>query len=340
MAPIHKAKIIATIVGQSRSDFSARGALEIKNIKSSPPYTGQLPRYKVVKEKPTTIDGRPVKLVLKAFPPENYVVEAVADLPDVFTPGVLAFKDKLIDQAEKMLMEQPIEKNFKEEFSFYCLRDFSGQPEQFLQHGQQIASLLKSESLPLSQAEIDKTLASSLQYGKDDLTVVDWDGAFIFDTDGDWQDTIDFLEVANIHLVRLRFLDDQLDRRLTKMATVFKSIPKFKTKELRETIRELLSLRTQSIIEFEHAERDIQLIGDWYAAQVYNLASRKLHLDTWRRTIREKLDSLEDITTMAAENFSVTAEAQAEQKQIILWFVLQFGWFTLLLVEFGLAFIR
>lgn len=334
MAPQHKAKIIATLVGQSRSDFSARGALEIKSIKSSPPYSGQLPRYKIVKEKKITVDGRSVRLVLKAFPPENYIVEAEAEVDDVFAPGTLPFKEKLLAEAEKLLQQQPIEANFREEFTAYCVRDYQTQPEQFLQHGQEIASFLKSENLPLSQKEIDKTLASNIQYGKSDMAIIDWDGAFIFDPGGDWQDTVDILEAANIHLIRLRFLDEQLDRRMTKMTALFRKIPKFNSKELREGIRELLSLRTQSIVEFQHSERDIQLIGDWYAAQLYDLVGRKLHLDTWRQTIKEKLDNLEDISTMAADHFSVTTERRAEQVQQVLWYIQLLGWFLLLYIEY------
>lgn len=340
MAATHQARVIATVVGQSTSDLSARGALEIKSIKSSPPYTGQLPRYKVVKEKTIKVDTTEVKLVLKAFPPENYLVEAVAEVPNVFASTILSFKDKLLAEAEKFLQQQSIEKNFREEFSFYCLSGYHGQPEQFSDHRPQIAALLKSESIALSPAEIDRTMSSSIQYGKDDLAVVDWDGAFIFDPDSDWQDTVDFLEVANIHLLRLRFLDEQLDRRLTKMANLFKTIPKVRSKDLRETIRELLSLRAKSIIEFEHSERDIQLIGDWYAAQLYDVVGRKLHLDTWRKTIREKLDNLEDISSIAADNFSVTAQTQAEKVQLILWFILMLGWMVQLVVDLTPSFIK
>lgn len=332
-----KGKIISVIVGQSKGLLSKRGVKEVKAIKSSPPYSLILPKYKILKQQKGKIDNQEVVFNVRAFLPENILVEVMAWVDDIFGPKTLAFKDKLIDEAEKLLNKQSIEKNFSEEFTIFCISDYQGSPNQFLQFGEQIAGLLKSESILLDRSEINNTLASKIQYAKDDLTIVDWDGAFIFDPKGDWQDTIDLLELANVHLLRLRFLDFQLDHRLEKTVKLLEKIPKVKAKEVRLTLSELMSLRTQSIIKFEESERHIKLFGDWYAAKLYGLALRKFHIHEWSQTIREKLKSLEDIYTMAAENFSVTAETRAERIQIALWFVLMLGWFLLLFFEIYFA---
>ena len=50
--------------------------------------------------------------------------------------------------------------------------------------------------------------------------------------------------------------------------------------------------------------------------------------------MQEKLESLEDIYTIVAENFSVSRHQFLELIQILLFFVLQAGWFALIILEF------
>ena len=80
--------------------------------------------------------------------------------------------------------------------------------------------------------------------------------------------------------------------------------------------------------------RDIKLIGDWYSARLYDLVSKKFKLDEWRKGIQSKLESLEDVYNIVAENFSISRHQLMEIIQIILFFVLQAGWFALLILEF------
>ena len=93
-------------------------------------------------------------------------------------------------------------------------------------------------------------------------------------------------------------------------------------------VKEIIEIRTQSILESESVERNIKLIGDWYSAKLYSLISKKFHLDSWKAEIKEKLDTLEDVYTMATENFSVSYRAALE-------FLILGGWFVLLLLYIG-----
>lgn len=326
--------IIATVIGQSRSDVDPRGVLPLKTARSFPTYASHLPQYKILATKKQQIAGYNVILTVKAIPPENYIVEAATAHPNLLEPKLLFLKDRLMKAAEKLLHEQPVEKGFKEEFTMFCVSRYRGDPRQFLTHGERIVPLLKSESVALSQVEIDKTIREScLQYAKDDLTIVDWDGAFIFDRQGDWQDTIDVLEIANVNLLRLRRLDQLIDQRLDAMVDILRRVPNISRREVNAMMTELMRLRTRSVVEFEHAERDIQLVGGWYAGRLYMLASKKLQLERWRESIRQVLKSLENMSSVAAEHFSVTAEKRAEQVQQILWYIQLLGWFVLLFLE-------
>jgi aminoglycoside/choline kinase family phosphotransferase len=104
-------------------------------------------------------------------------------------------------------------------------------------------------------------------------------------------------------------------------------------------MKETMEIRMVSISELQRLERDIKLIGDWYSARFYELAAAKFKIDEWRRTIRSKLESLEDTYSLVVENFTVSAKHRAEWVQIIAFFVLQIGWLFMLVIEI-LRFLR
>ncbi len=171
--------------------------------------------------------------------------------------------------------------------------------------------------------------------------IVDWDGAFVFDTEGKIDDIIDLFQTANLQLLRFRLLDSQLDDRLRKV-TSFAGTPESswslfswkKNKEIAKAFKEVINVRTKAIADFEAIDRDIKMIGDWYSARLYELVSKKFKLEEWKGDVKEKLDSLEDIYTIVTENFSVSRNEALELLQILLFFVLQAGWFVILILEF------
>lgn len=330
--------VIAMVIGQSKTDLSDRGVSELKTTRSFPTYASHLPKFKVLKEQRRTIAGHDVTLTAKAVPPENIIVEGRYTVANLLAGDVLSVKDQVQQAAEEWLVTLGAEENLKEEYALYCVSDYQGDPRQFHADGVTLVPLMKSEVVELSRTEVEKTMIeSSLQYAKDDLTIVDWDGAFIFDIHGDWQDTIDVLEIANVNLLRLRRLDQLLDQRLDAMVKFLNRLPRISNREVRSMMTELMRLRTRSVAEFEHAERDIQLIGDWYAGRLYALISRKLHLDRWRDSIRQVLKSLEEMSSAAANHFSITGERRAEQVQQVLWYLQLVGWFALLYMEWRIS---
>ena len=328
------------VIGQTSGSLLATDTQPIKTRRSLPTYSASLPQYKLMAERKLTIDGREVVARTRIYPPENYVVEIWSEVPDVFADAVAAWRDQLITIAEKILRREEVLDVFKEEYTVYCVDHYRQHPERYLTNREKIVSLIKSEPLVLAEAEIASTLQDgSLQYAKDDLTIVDWDGAFVFDPQGDWQETIDLLEVANVHLLRLRVLDRQLDERLE---SVSKLLQRVKNKNLsmsaiRKQMADLLTIQVRSIEEFSHSARDIQLIGDWYAAKLYTLISRKFHLDEWRASLRDELDNLQHLYQTAAENFGVSTQTRAENIQLVLWFVLLLGYVVIFFLDWRKA---
>ncbi|OGW33823.1 MAG: hypothetical protein A2X58_04310 [Nitrospirae bacterium GWC2_56_14] len=303
-----------------------------KNAPSAPSYPDVIPKQKIIRVEKRDCDGIEVRFVVKAYLPDVVVVEASLDMDDILSNTTLEFKRKLINECRKILGEFGCDPLFDEEYSVYCISGYSGDPEVYLsRYGATIAAFLKNERIELDEEEVKATLSTYLKYGKDDITIVDWDGAFIFDASGDFASNIELFEIANLQLLKSRILDYDLDVRLEKTLRLMgasKGLPVLRSRDVRKIVKEIIEIRTQSILESEAVERNIKLIGDWYSAKLYSLISKKFHLDSWKSEIKEKLDTLEDVYTMATENFSVSYRATLE-------FVILAGWFILLLLYVG-----
>ena len=306
-------------------------------LKSAPHYFAKsVPSQSILGGRKITVGQQTVELVLKAYEPDVVVVEASTEIKNIFDNTTLELKDKLLDLCYDSVKQQGGKEEPSEEYTVYQISEYRGDPEVFLgRYAKKIAGLLKSEKLELDENEVEHTLSYQFKYVKDDLVILDWDGAFIFEPAGEFEETIELLELANYQLLRYRILDRNLDERLARAAVLTQARRRLlRTKEVAQAFEEVIKLRSDSIFQFQAMERDIKLIGDWYSARFYDLLSRKFRLDGWRQAIREKLDSLEDVYSIVSENLGVSSQQVLELVQIGAFFVLQIGWFVLIILEF------
>jgi len=325
-------QLVVFLFGETEMNLDATEVVATrtgKNAPSAPSYPDVIPKQKIIRVESRGCDDIEVRFVVKAYMPDVVVVEASLDMEDLLSSATLEFKRRIINECRKILGEFGCDPLFDEEYSVYCISGYSGDPEVYLSRfGDRIAAFLKNERIELDEEEVKATLSTYLKYGKDDITIVDWDGAFIFDSSGDFASNIELFEIANLQLLKSRILDYDLDVRLEKTLRLMgasKGLPVLRSRDVRKVVKEIIEIRTQSILESEAVERNIKLIGDWYSAKLYSLISKKFHLDSWKTEIKEKLDTLEDVYTMATENFSVSYRATLE-------FVILAGWFILLLL--------
>ncbi len=168
-----------------------------------------------------------------------------------------------------------------------------------------LAQVLRAEGTPLAEQEIEDALTCRIAFGKADLAIVDWNAAIVIDEALD--DARAVLEYANVELLEMRYLDDQLDAALDRAHTLL-------ARQLRRgriwpdpavaSLRELIGLRMDSMALFEGVNNALKLIGDQYLARLYRLAAQRLHLADWDTSILRKLDALESacdkVSTLAA----------------------------------------
>jgi len=172
-------------------------------------------------------------------------------------------------------------------------------------HARTIAQILRSERRPLSEQEVADAMACRLSYSDDDLTLIDWNAAVVFDQEP--EDIRVVLEFANVELLEMRVLDHQLDRALTEAYETISrrawrrpALPRSAPSNLRRVSQ----LEVDNAVLFEGVNNALKLIGDQYLARVYRLASQRFHLNDWDAGILRKLATLEGIYQKLADERS------------------------------------
>lgn len=183
-------------------------------------------------------------------------------------------------------------------------------------HRDVLARILHCEPQPLSPSETDEVLRTAVTYGPRDLVVTDWNVALVFDEE--WEDALDVLELLNVQLLELRFLDAMLDRRIGALyehVSRPRRLLSFRREVVR--VRELAELRLDTATLRERLVNAVKLVGDLYLTKIYARTAERLHLGEWQRSIDGKLELVQKIADVLAGR-AATARAELLELTIIL----------------------
>jgi hypothetical protein len=186
-----------------------------------------------------------------------------------------------------------------EDYYVFVIEDF-GEPwfgaDLLAKHKPTLAQMLRFETQQLSSDQQDEALNQHLSYYENDLVIVDWNAAIIYDRD--YWDTVNVLELLNVELLEARFIDARLDKRVGDYLGL---VPK-RTDWLvplrtpyKKTIAELAELRMEAVLLSERVDNALKLIGDLYLARVHAAAAKRVYLQEWETAISRKLDIIEDL---------------------------------------------
>jgi hypothetical protein len=159
-----------------------------------------------------------------------------------------------------------------------------------------LAQILRAETAALSRQEIEDSLTCCISFGEEDLAIIDWNTALLVGSDMD--DVLAVLEFANVELLEMRFLDDQLDSALSEAFAHFSLRRWARPWGLRsrtEVLQRMARLQVDGAILFEGVNNTLKLLGDPYLARVYRLAAQRFHLSDWDASILRKLKTVESI---------------------------------------------
>jgi hypothetical protein len=161
-------------------------------------------------------------------------------------------------------------------------------------HAAALAGLLLGERKPLSTVETEEALRMRFSYHDDDLTIVQWDTAFVYDRRDSTRAIEDILEFANSQLLELRTYDALLDRELDVIYRMQPGGPPRSLRGRREA-EQAATLRYLIVDVLELTDRSsnaLKVVGDAYYARIYRSAATRLGLADWQRQIDTKLASV------------------------------------------------
>ena len=170
---------------------------------------------------------------------------------------------------------------------------------------QRIAQILRAEQQTLSDQEVQDALSHRISFGTDDVTIIDWQAAMVIDAEA--EDVRTVLEFANVELLEMRFLDDQLDRVLDQSHRTLSEQSWrrfFAFKQSTRELHRLARLQMESAVLFEEVNNALKLLGDQYLARVYRLISQRLHIGEWDASILRKLQTVESIYSKLSDRQS------------------------------------
>lgn len=158
-----------------------------------------------------------------------------------------------------------------------------------------LASILRGERTPLSDQEIRDALSLRISFGLEDAAFIDWHAAVLFGKEMD--DVRAVLEFANVELLEMRMLDEQLDQALDQGYEALTRTPRLLSLpgSYDKHTTHIAQLQVDGALLFERVTNTLKLLGDQYLARVYRLVSQRFHLEDWDASILRKLETLESI---------------------------------------------
>lgn len=194
-----------------------------------------------------------------------------------------------------------------EDYFIFFMREIAGSPNanQLLNScGLQITQVVRGENSVLSEDERREVLQSAMSYYPNDLAVLSWNAAFIYDSLAGSETTLQLLEYANSQLLEFRHYDDLLTREL---ARVYDSLEQNSTLIGRWRLpREASRLQTVllDVTELtERADNAIKFLSDMFSARLYRMAASKVGVPDYKSLTQEKLRTAEDLYRFLIDQF-------------------------------------
>ncbi len=211
-----------------------------------------------------------------------------------------------------------------EDYAIFAVQEFDDSVgvEQIQQeHLGEIAKILLAEVDRLSEAELSDAVRYPLSYYENELAFIDWNVAFLYDPRLSY-DVPDVLEYAVLMLLALRTYDTLLDATLEKAYQDLEGrVSAFSLSPYSSTIASLSQVKLNVSEVIERATNSLKLIGDLYLARVYNAAATRFSLESWEKSVREKLQTIESIYSVLYER-TMTRRLLVLEVLIVLLFVI------------------
>ncbi|MGA8088060.1 MAG: hypothetical protein WCA10_12185 [Terracidiphilus sp.] len=173
-----------------------------------------------------------------------------------------------------------------------------------LDHGPEIAQVVRGDRMRLSQGECNEVLHSQISYYANDLTVIGWNAAFLYDSTAGAETAIQLLEYANSQLLEFRHYDELLTAILDKAyALLEQRTGVFARWRMAKSARTLHTTLLDVAELTERADNAIKFLSDMFAARLYRLAAAKVGVPDYKELVSRKVKTAEDLYNYMVDQF-------------------------------------
>jgi hypothetical protein len=217
-------------------------------------------------------------------------------------------KQKL-ERAAPALIKPYTGEFLQEDYFIFHLREIDGAPsanDLLTAQGDQIAQVVRGEMAMLSDGERQEILQSRISYYPNDLAVIGWNAAFIYDTPAGAETAIQLLQYANSQLLEFRHYDELLTKELENVYDFLEVggtgwWSRWRTANAASKLHTVL-LDVNELTE--RADNAIKFLSDMFSARLYKLCAAKVGVPDYKDLVKEKLQTAEDLYRFMVEQFN------------------------------------
>ncbi len=216
-----------------------------------------------------------------------------------------------------------------EDYFIFHVREFTGSPtaiELIAEHGPRIAQIVRGETAQLSEGERQEILQSRISYYPNDLAVIGWNAAFVYDSTVGAETAIQLLEYANSQLLEFRHYDELLTRELEGVyAFLDKGTGMLARWRLAKAASKLHTVLLDVNELTEHADNAIKFLSDMFSARLYKLAAAKVGVPDYKDLVTQKIHTAEELYRFMVDQFN-QSRAFVLELMVVIILVIELVW--------------
>jgi len=197
----------------------------------------------------------------------------------------------------------------QEDYFIFHLREIEGAPsadELLASNRDQIAQVVRGEMAMLSEGECQEILQSRISYYPNDLAVIGWNAALLYDTPAGAETAIQLMQYANSQLLEFRHYDELLTKELEGVYDFLEkggtgTWARWRTAKAASKLHTVL-LDVSELTE--RADNAIKFLSDMFSARLYKLCAQKVGVPDYKDLVKEKLQTAEDLYRFMVEQFN------------------------------------
>ena len=206
-------------------------------------------------------------------------------------------------------MENPYTRWLSEDYFIFHVREIEGAPsanDLLAANGDQISQVVRGEMQTLSDGERQEILQSRISYYPNDLAVIGWNAAFIYDDPAGAETAIQLLQYANSQLLEFRHYDELMTKELENVYDFLETggtglLSRWRTARAASKLHTVL-LDVNELTE--RADNAIKFLSDMFSARLYKLAASKVGVPDYKDLVKEKLQTAEDLYRFMVDQFN------------------------------------